>query len=1323
MLKPINTVRTNYLILIFLFSCLHFGHCQNSNKVIEGLIFEDILKDFLAQNDEYVTDLFQDSNGFIWMGSFYGINVYDGANFSFYKDHIDNNDGFKGFRVRKIIENSDGKIIVAMRNSGVNVFNPSTGKFKNHYDSILKDAKSDLIQYISENKNGNLYITTGKDIITVKFDENENLVQQQVIKVKLNKNEYLRKGLFFKGNFLIETNQRILKLDDETSIYTLYEGFNIRKCAVIQDELWIRADQRIGRLNINNKATKWLNYKLPKEEVYITDFHFAKENLLFISTKKGCIRLDLNSDFDVVKSTKLYINESNTVEKIFSDRNNNLYFSVLGLNGGIKKLNINQLNNRYIGLPPLKKDYVLHAFLKDSDGMYWSGSNDGVFAFNIKSDSFNQFSNTSIVGLEGSKIFDIVKVNNEIWFNTDKGIAKYNKLKNNFKIYENLKGLKPNLVNKLCVYENYLWFITTKGIAKFDTVTKETTHFSVADISKFDISTNEKKYNDVFDIQEPSAININNNILWVNIQTKGLFSYDVSSGIPIATDRYREDFSMLFQISIFSPVRGINFDNLNRLWLSGINGIYVYDYKNRKIIKHINKSNILNLDALYDLLKDERGNFWVKQFKSSAININANTFEVVEKTPSWMLLPTKIDKKDFNSGPTYQDHSGQIFVNGTNGYLVYHPNKLEIDKTPPRVVLTNISINDKPKYSNFIGTQKLQIQELKYDENSILLNLKSISHDNSPLKQFAYRLKGVTDEWNYTKTLEQLNYIGLNTNAYALEVKSTNDGKNWSSVITLATFDIQPPWWKTTLAYIIYLILFAAIIYAFYKIQLNRKLAVSKANQLKQIDDYKNKFYQNITHEFRTPLTVIMGMMESLESKASKMVKRNAQQLLNLVNELLEIGKIESNSANLELSTKDIVEFAKYCMESLESLAKNKEINLRFNSNPNSILIDFDIDKMQLVLNNLLSNAVKFTPKNGLIEVSVKALEQIIEIKIKDSGSGISEDNLEKIFDRYFQEKNNKSAKGSGLGLALSRELIRLMNGNIKATNNKDIGACFTVTLPLKKNDLKFEEYQPKITNYDLPSTIENDENIILIIEDNEDVLTYISSVLDPFYKVYSAPNGELGIEKAVELIPDLIISDVMMPVMDGYEACHLIKSDFRTDHIPVIMLTAKVDHDSKISGLKIGADVYLGKPFNSEELLTHINNLISIRENLKKKYSEGSEGNDNIVQTPKISNEFLDKITKVLLSNLSDDTFGINEICKEIGVSRTQLHRKLKALTGLSTSIFIREARLYEGYKLIKNSELSISEIAYSIGFSDPNYFTKLFTEKFKTPPSKINE
>lgn len=1307
-----------FVILVIFLVAVHSNVAQVKNTtVVNGWVFEDFEKN-LNDTNKYVTHLFQDSKGFIWMGTYYGINVFDGENFTFYKNHLGNNNGFKGDRVKHISENSNGKILVAMRSSGINVFNPETGQFKNYYDTIFKGASSDYIQNISESKSGDLYITTNSEVILAKFDANHNLVQNKVLNVKLNAKEYLREGIFFEEQFLIETNQRILAINGANT-QTLFEAYNIRQLKVRNNELWILANSNIGRCNMSSKTIEWLDYNLPKSEGYVTDFEFLFQNTIFIGTKYGCIQININKNYEVLEIKKLNFFDSNSVAKIFYDKENNLYFSITGEKGGVRKLNINQINFKYIGLPLTEEEQFLHVFLNDNEGIYWSGSSSGVFAFNPKTNNFLEFSNSSVIGLEGCKIKDIIEVNGEIWLNTNKGLAKYNKMQNNFEVFNDPRNINNSPISKLCINNDNLWFSTTKGIAKLNTHTKKFTYFETEIIAKINEDANKKSYAKVFGNKEPSAINIHNNILWVNIQTRGLFSYDISSGSPELLNIYREDFSMLYHSSLYSPVRGINIDKFDRLWLSGTNGIYVYDYKNREIITHLNKSNILEYDVLFNVLKEKNGNFWVKQFNAPAICIDAISFEILEETPNWMQLPRDTGataKSHLIFGPTYQDKFKQIFINGTNGYIVYHPDKLEIDKIPPRVVLTNVDINGASKYSNFVGTQNLNIPELKYDENSILLNLKSISHDNSPLKKFAYRLKGVSKEWKFSNSLEPLNYIDLKPNTYSLEVKSTNDGKLWSPIVTLVAFDILPPWWKTNVAYISYLLILALLGYSFYKIQLNRRLAESESQKLREVDDFKNKFYQNITHEFRTPLTVIIGMAESLESKASKMIKRNANQLLKLVNELLEIGKIESNYTNLELSSKDIVKFTKYCMESLESLAKHKEISLRFQSDIDNLIMDFDVEKMQLVLNNLLSNAIKFTPVNGTIDVSVSSINNLVKISVKDTGIGISEENTEHIFERYFQEKKNQSVKGSGIGLALSRELIKLMNGSIVAKNNDDKGACFTITLPITNDAVYIQENTNLDTTPLIENTAKDDETIILVIEDNEDVLTYISSVLNPLYKVVSAPNGKAGYEKSVELIPDLIISDVMMPIMDGYEACKLIKSDFRTNHIPVIMLTAKADIESKISGLHIGADMYLTKPFNAKELLACVENLIEIRENLKKKYSQIVTAKE--ANSEKLTNEFLISIKNLILDNLSNGDFGINEICKEMGVSRTQLHRKLKALSGLSTSIFVREIKLEEGHKLLLNTEMTISEIAYSIGFSSPDYFSKLFTQKFNSSP-----
>jgi len=375
---------------------------------------------------------------------------------------------------------------------------------------------------------------------------------------------------------------------------------------------------------------------------------------------------------------------------------------------------------------------------------------------------------------------------------------------------------------------------------------------------------------------------------------------------------------------------------------------------------------------------------------------------------------------------------------------------------------------------------------------------------------------------------------------------------------------------------------------------------------------------------------------------------------------------------------------------------------------------------MQLILNNLLSNAIKFTPSQGHIELTISEINKHVELEVRDSGIGIPKDSLEKIFDRYYRVENKAVQSDSiGLGLALTRELVKLMNGTIVAQNNNEGGACFVVSLPISiTEEIDFSESGFHSVN-NLAMSNEDDQNIVLVIEDNQDVLNYTTSILKDSYQIVTASNGKLGYEKALEIIPDLIVSDVMMPIMDGFEACEKLKTDFRTNHIPIVMLTAKADIGSKISGLQYGADAYLSKPFNRGELLAHIDNLIKIREKLKEKYSQTILGNDEL--KPKVSNKFLDDIKSILLEHLSDDTFGIHEICSEIGVSRTQFHRKLKALTGLSASIFIREIRLQQAYAMLQDTALNISEVAYSVGFNDPNYFSNLFHEKYNFTPTQV--
>lgn len=1272
---------------------------QIKNTVANGWVFEDFEKD-LTQVQKLIYSLTEDSNGFIWMGTMNGINVYDGKNFHFYKDYYKENLGFKGQRVKHILEDSKARILVATERNGINVFIPETGRFINYKENLFKNTSTDYISTISENSKGELFVA-GDIVITFKLNDKGEFINRQIYKPDLENGENILHGLIHNDNYFIVTNKRIISFETKS---TIFRTSKIKRCKTRYNKLWVLEDARLGIVDLRSGHFEPIQYDFPQSDHFPTDFDFLSPEIIFIGTRENLLQVNLNENSKAITTSRLIVKEYNRhgekksvgVSRIFKDKMGSLYFNFRGNYGGLMKLNKDQLNYKYIGLPePYNKERFIANAFHDSYGLYWLNTPYGLFAYNSEQNDFHRFSNDSIMALNGTDSSVILEDSkNQLWLNTNKGIIGFNRPRNSFEIYKKPAGNNSAYYPSV-FFDNkdQLWYPSKKGVSKFNTINKTHTDFNIG---------------------EPSAIFLDKkNTLWVNIQNEALYAYDISNDSLELKETYKEFFSTINTRLFHSPVRQIQSDHLDRLWITGFNGIYVYDYKNRKIVKHFNKKNLLADDNIFATLKDANGNFWVKQYRTEAFCIDSESLEVIETLPRWMnIIPTLRG----NSGLIHQDKNGQMFTNGIDGCFVFNPTKTKTNALPIRVVLTGFSINGEVSYSNFTGTQNLNPYHLKYDKNTIEIDVKEVGQNNSPQKEFAYRMKGVSDEWQFSKELQSLNYNNLQPNSYALEVKSTSDGKLWSEPLTLASFEIVPPWWQSTYAYLAYAILIGILIYVLYKFQLNKKLAESESQKLKEVDDFKNKFFQNITHEFRTPLTVIGGVAEDVNGQASKIIKRNTNQLLRLVNELLEIGKIESNTSQLQISNYDIVKFVCYCVESLESLAARKKINLEFSSSLEEQFLDFDSDKIQLVINNLISNAIKFTPEQGDIKVELKINNGFVEIYVKDTGPGIPLEDLDLIFDRYFQSKNKKAAVGTGIGLALSREIIKLMNGTISATNNDEVGACFSIKLPLVNSE-SLENIENTFIDSNLRKS--DSEEIILVIEDNEDVLNYIIGLLQD-YTVYTAPNGKIGYEKAIEIIPDLIITDVMMPVMDGFEACTLIKSDFKTNHIPVIMLTAKADIDSKISGLKTGADVYLGKPFNRKELLTHINNLIAIRESLKQKYSQ-ILSEDNNEQSETID-PFIDKLTNLILSNLSDDSFGIESACEALGVSRTQLHRKLKALTGLSTSIFIREIRLKEGFNLLKNTNMNVSEVAYSVGFNDPFYFSKLFTQKYGKAPSTVS-
>ncbi|MCG8331262.1 MAG: tetratricopeptide repeat protein [Chitinophagales bacterium] len=526
---------------------------------------------------------------------------------------------------------------------------------------------------------------------------------------------------------------------------------------------------------------------------------------------------------------------------------------------------------------------------------------------------------------------------------------------------------------------------------------------------------------------------------------------------------------------------------------------------------------------------------------------------------------------------------------------------------------------------------------------------------------------------------------------------------------------------------------------------------IKQKEKLEVLDKAKSHFFTNISHEFRTPLTIIIGMLDKVHTKpdlwldkGTKMIKENAYGLLNLVNQILDLRKLESNEMKVNMVHGDVVKYLHYIISSYESLAANKDLQIHFLAEREEIFMDYDADKTLRIVSNLLSNSIKFTPAGGdiyfFVDQKILNEQSTLQFKVQDTGVGIPKASLSKIFNRFYQidDSTTRKGEGTGIGLALTQELVKLLGGKIQVESGTRKGSVFIVNLPIiKKANVQADDHFEIIADAQATEKgiakkgLENPELVLpafdpsldkpqlLIIEDNPDVQQYLIACLEPEYQLILANNGQSGIQKAIEIIPDIIICDVMMPIKDGFEVCDTLKADERTSHIPIILLTAKADEASLMSGLRKGVDAYLTKPFNEAELLLRLEKLLELRKKLQDHYAKTFYNKEEIVSNATPENPFLQKFYALIEKELSNPDLDMNQICRALGMSRSQVFRKLKALTGKPATILIRSYRLQKGKELLAQGDLSVSDVAFDVGFTSLSYFSRAFQEEFGISPS----
>lgn len=1231
-------------------------------------------KDSLSLSHNLVQAVCEDHLGVLWAGTIEGgLNRLDpgSSQFKIYRHDPEDSTSLLNNQIRAIFEDSKGRLWIGnnMR-GGVHLFDRETDQFKRI--PVGKDGLvSGWIFAMDEDANGNLWVATvyglnkidgeSGDITQYIFPPNAYYSSSMLVSIKVTQDGVIWLGTGNNGSGLLRYNP---------------------------------ANGELKRY-VHDKD----NHRSLSDNV-IASILEDKEKNIWVGTGGGLDVLKTNLDlFEIIQREEDQPDplSSNYIVSVFEDKDSNLW---LGTGSeGLNRLDLKEGKRRFINYryERGKKNWLganyLGQMMEDSQNNLWftyrtSIKSADITKWNLET---NQITNIDLP-LERAFVFYLLEDRDQnIWVGSLMGLNKMEKDSDQFSFYpikqdslcrspSNYSTLLCNVVSAILEdHQGTIWVGTSKsGLARFDKVTGEFTYFGV-------------------DSEDPRKIKA-------------------------------KEIACIYE------------DKSRRFWIGAFNeGLYRFD-KEEENFYHFTPQDGIDANSVYSILEDENGIMW---FGTSSglyrYDVERDFFLNYKKSDG---LPSN----EFNllAGHKSQN-SGKFYFGTTGGLISFHPDSVKVNSYKPPVVITSLRLFNADQTEGtgrpVPGISLKKKIKLSYKDDLLVFDFAALSFQNSSKNHYAYRLEGAENRWIDLGTDHSLMLSNLNPGKYSLHIRGSNGDGIWNEEGTSLNILITPPWYWAWWSKSFYIFLILAGLYQFYRFQLNRRLMAAEAYRLRELDEVKTRFYTNITHEFRTPLTIILGMVDKMKenprqwfSEGVSMIKHNGHQLLSLINQILDLRKLESGRLKLQPVQADILPYLKYHLEAFHTYAEDRDIRLHFITEEEEIPMDFAPKEVQHIMNNLVFNAIKYNREGGDVYLRVSRCGDCLEILVEDNGIGIPEDQLIHIFDRFYQvqssehQKLARAGQGTGIGLALTKELVKLMDGSITVKSKEGEGTIFKVLLPIQQmhpfvpsSELGVLAYTSRLSSsptakVEAATGLES-RPLVLIVEDNKDVIYYLQTCLQAKFQLEIAYNGAEGIEKALEQVPDLIISDVMMPEKDGYELCATLKQDTRTSHIPIILLTAKGDLNSKLEGLQQGADAYLPKPFQEEELLVRMEQMIQLRKRLREKYSDPGKKHETSIDD--VETQFLGRLQKIVLTNIDSENFGIKELCRAMHLSRTQLHRKLKSLTGKSTSIVIREIRLQKAKELLIMTDLSISEVAYEVGFTNSSYFTQMFVDTYGVPPS----
>lgn len=1283
----------------------------------------------------YVTSIQEDKHGFLWIATGRGISRYDGNYFTNFTTYFENSEKHKIGFVNSFVIDGQGENLWFGCNNGIfhtsvdtvnfqkiEHLNPSINISIGETNDLLLD-KQKILWAAGFNDGLLSFDIYGKQhgqfsFVSDSEKDNSKLNSLQCIVIDPNDNNILWIGTLAG---LIRFNT----VSEEYQIY-VYENDTemaqnkIRAINVSNEEVFLGTWAE--GLIVFNKGSK--QFKQPLNNGYpalyssIYDIYYEKGNL-WVTTVDGLIQYDIHSK-KVVKVIPHNRSKGILRGVSYIDSRGIIWFC----NGkGLFKYDPLRSQNIFIELekrnsiqiPMLVREIIysknfIYIAGQYSSGLYKINRNDYSYE-TIKIPPFDHYKKT------GYQIRDMVKMGNgNFLIISGKKISIFNPKTQQIELSSlQINHPNPSLQTVVRDKNNNYWIGSREGGLYCINFENNTITNYIEEFNAFR-GGNYRWINSLYIDSK--------NKLWIGKGSSSIMDLDNSNIICL---------NPADSIKSYQDVDEFYEDNLGRVWMAGgSNGLGFTNFDNfKKGVTHKVDGYFSGVYAYNDSL------LWTTGKNLGTFNTNTMLYKEIKLTSNNKRL--KVD------GPILFAGNGDFIIGCDNGVLIYNPEKQLINKEIPIPYIREIESDGKILYKG----NSLTINNFNFKSGTkhLVFKISSLGFHFSEQITYQYKFEG---DWQNIGIGNEINLTNLSHGDYKLSIRACNNLGKCNDIPKEYNIVIPAPWWVSWWAYIIYLGIAVLFADRFYRFQLSKRLAVAESGRLKEINKLRNSLYTNITHEFRTPLTVILGMVDSLKSTITdkqlkgaehslELIKRNGKNLLRLVNEMLDLSKLESGNMELQLIQADVIPFVKYLSESFHSLAQEKQISLTVYSEIDGLLMDFDANKLSVIISNVLSNAIKFTPPGGKIIVHLNQISdnKFFFIKIKDNGQGISEEETDNIFNRFYQVDNSSSrwGEGTGIGLALTKEFVELMNGVIEVKSISGKGSEFIIQLPISNSATQTKDIQihldpnlaASVTEEELTETMSEDKSelpLALIIEDNADVAHYLKTCLTGKYQTIHAANGEIGIETAFEKIPDIIISDVMMPVKDGFEVCSTLKTDERTDHIPIIMLTAKVSIKDKLTGLSHGADAYLTKPFVKAELLTRLDQLVLLRKKLMQKIDDGSLSKLLKKRAEDPETKFLQKIIKIIHEEISNHSFGSSvHLARKMHLSESQIYRKLKAITGKSTAVFIRSVRLQKAKELIQDTDKTISEIAYDVGFNDPSWFSRAFKEEFGYAPSAISK